>query len=252
MTLNSQLTVKTTYLYVGEEIERNEYGMITNKGVSNTGDYFPVEGSTNSFTFELGSAAFDEGKYVLYIPAGVFLMGEEPTNYNDVITVVYACNGEGLDQLEVNPSVPVKELSEFTIEYVNETSISFQNPTFHGFSLYKYVEGQSYGTYIDYINDESMKITGNRLHVILKEPITEAGEYYIEISQYFLYMSDGETKSTPQKVFFTVDPDAEPVSVDTVGADLKDSRIFNINGVEVKDMSKPGLYIVNGKKILVR
>jgi hypothetical protein len=35
-------------------------------------------------------------------------------------------------------------------------------------------------------------------------------------------------------------------------APAANGRIFNLNGVEVKGMKRPGLYIKNGKKIAIK
>ncbi len=249
--LNSALNSKITVLYKGDEITYTDYGYIANSQVGTTSAYNAVEGSSNSFSFTLSSAGLDEGKYVLRIPAGIFLMGEDETNFNGLIDVVYECNGEGIDKIEVNPSKPVKELSEISIKFINETSVSLQTP-YTGFSLNKEVEGQSWGQYIDYLSGENVRVEGNTLYLTISKPITEEGKYYIEISAYSLFMSDSETTSTPQTVYFTVDPNAEPVSVGTIASDLNDGRIFTITGLEVKEMKVPGIYIVNGKKVAVK
>lgn len=249
--LNQFLSNKTTTLYAGEEITVSEYGYITNSQIGTAKTYTAVEGSTNSFTFSLSASALDAGKYVLRIPAGVFLMGENANNFNTQIEVVYECNGEGIDKIEVNPSVPVKELNKMEITFINETSIRLQTD-YTGVTLYKFVEGQSYGSYIEYISGaDHLSVEGNKLIIKPTSPITEEGRYYIELSAYTLFMSDGTTTSTPQKVFFTVDPNAT-VNVESIIADSMKNRIFTITGLEVKDIKSPGIYIVNGKKIIVR
>lgn len=248
--INEALSSKTTTLYKGEKIEYSEYGWISNAAIGSTSLYAPVEGTTNSFSFSLSGAGLDKGKYVLSIPAGVFLIGEDENNFNGEIQVVYECNGEGLDKIEVTPSGAVKELNEISVTYVDETSISFQS-SYAGFSFYKYVEGQSYGDYVSYIMGDDLRIEGNTLYIKFSEPVTAEGVYYIEISAYSLFMSDGSTPSTPQTIYFTVDPNATD-AVESVEIEQKDNRIFNINGHEVKSMNAPGIYIVNGKKLIVR
>ena len=249
--LNESLSNKYATLYKGEELIYNDYGYLVNSVVGSTNEYTAVEGSANSFSFTLSSAGLEEGKYVLVVPAGLFLMGEDESNFNAEVSIVYECNGEGIDKIEVTPSEPVSELKEMSITYINESAISF-NGGYPGMSLYKYEEGQSYGTYIEYITGDALKIEGNTLYMTLSKPITEEGTYYVEITQYLLFMSDGVTVSTPQKVYFVVDPNAGQGGVDTIGSDLTDGRIFTITGLEVKDMKTPGIYVVNGRKVVVR
>jgi len=250
--LNSALSSSNleTKLYAGEEIVLNEYGYIANKQIGSTTEYLEVEGSTNSFSFSLDNAAFDPGKYVLRIPAGIFLMGETPVNFNAAVDVVYECNGEGLDKIKVTPAEPVRSLQNMTVEFINETEISKQTD-WTSFNLYRVSEVNSYDDYLEYISGENVYVQGNKLFVDASKPYTEAGRYYFDITKNSLFMSDGTTVSTPQRVYFTVDPNAE-ASVDIVEDEVTDGRIFTLTGVEVKDMSSPGIYICNGRKYIVR
>ncbi|MCQ2110002.1 MAG: hypothetical protein MJY79_00715, partial [Bacteroidaceae bacterium] len=52
--------------------------------------------------------------------------------------------------------------------------------------------------------------------------------------------------------FESVLANAIKVSVDTPESDSVNTEIFTINGVKVDNMNEPGIYIVNGKKIVVR
>ena len=52
--------------------------------------------------------------------------------------------------------------------------------------------------------------------------------------------------------FESVLANAIKVSVDTPESDSVNTEIFTINGVKVDNMNEPGIYIVNGKKIVVK
>ena len=45
---------------------------------------------------------------------------------------------------------------------------------------------------------------------------------------------------------------AVPSSINSIATDSAKKQIFTISGQKVSSMSQPGLYIVNGKKVLVR
>lgn len=245
---NSKLSSNETKLYVGDKLEYNEYG-ITNSKVSSTTTYSAVEGSTNTFSFSLSTAALDKGKYLLVIPAGLFLMGETPDNFNGEIQLVYECNGEGIDKVKVTPSEPVRSLQLMTVEYVDQTEIFKQND-YIGFSLT--MDDGAYGKYLEYISGENVYIQGNTLYLDASKPYTEAGKYYVDITAYSLFMSDGITPSTPQRIYFEVDPNSDNSAVETVVADVEDTRIYTITGTQVKDMTVPGIYVKNGRKYIVR
>ena len=122
-----------------------------------------------------------------------------------------------------------------------------------GFSLYIEKDGQDYGDYKTYVSgNENVWTSGNTLNIELPTAYTDPGRYYMDITAYTLYMSDGTTPSTPQRIYFTVDPDAENTSVETIGSEERGDRIFTIMGVEVEDMSEPGIYVCNGKKFIIR
>lgn len=248
---NEKAQYKASTLYVGAELIDNGYGGYTNSQVSSASNYTAVEGKTNAFEFTLADPAINKGDYILVIPAGVFLMGEDEHNFSGRFEAVYSATGEGLDKLEVTPAEPVQSLSEMSITYINETSISFQS-SYPSMTLYKVNNTQSWDDYKEYIGSTGLSIEGNKINVKLANEYTEAGEYYVEINKWLLYLSDGVTAPTPQKVYFTVDPNASPVGIQTLVSGRADKRIYNINSMEVKSMDKAGLYIVDGQKHMVK
>ena len=81
---------------------------------------------------------------------------------------------------------------------------------------------------------------------------TEEGEYYISLTSYYLFMSDGVTPNTVNKFTFKVDPSV-PTGVEEVKSGIEtNQRVYTINGMEVKEMNRPGLYIKGGKKVIKR
>lgn len=249
--VNNLLSNKDVKLYKGEQIEYNDYGAISNAQIGSASTFTPMEGTDNVFSFMLGTAALEAGKYVLRIPAGIFLMGETPVNFNAAVDLVYECNGEGIDKIEVTPSEPVKSLKDISIKFIDQTEVTLQSE-YTGFTLYREKEGQDYGEYLVYLSgDNTIRTEGNVLYITLPDAYTEAGRYYIDISAYSLFMSDGVTPSTPQCVYFTVDPNG-PSGVEGIKTEELTGRIFTISGVDVKDMTAPGIYVKDGKKVIVR
>ncbi len=247
---NDKASNKMTVLYVGSELISNGWGGYTNSQAGNTSTYTAVEGTTNSFEFTLSDAAINKGDYLLVIPAGLFLIGEDEHNFSGAFQAVYSATGNGVDKIQVYPSEAVPALSEMSVTYINETSIVFQNE-YTSFSFYKVNNEQSWDDYKEYISGEARSVEGNTLNIKLSQEYTEAGEYYIEISKWSFFLSDGVSVPTPQKVYWTVDPDAQSTAIKTAKT-ATNNRIYNANGMEVKSMDKAGLYIVNGKKYIVK
>ena len=156
-------------------------------------------------------------------------------------------------------SVTQKWHSPRSLTFVNETSVVFQT-AYASTSLYMVNPDASYDTYKENISATESTWAGlvsidadqpNKLNITLMNEYTETGQYYISLSPYFLYMSDGTTPNTVNKVYFTVDPITTGIE-EVEKAPAANGRIFNLNGVEVKGMKRPGLYIKNGKKIAIK
>lgn len=248
VTVNNALSSKTTILYVGAELVDNGWGGYANQQAGSTSYYTPVEGSTNSFEFKLSQAAINAGDYLLKMPAGIFLIGEDESNYSRAYEAIYTATGEGVDKIEVNPSHPVEKLEELSVTFINETSITPQN-IYMGFSLYKVNDTQTWDDYKEYISGENVRVEGNTLYLTPSGEYTEEGEYYIDITAYSLYMSDGVTTSTPQRVSWTVGEWHEdtPTGLTEVKA-AADVRCYNLMGQQVKNAK--GLMIQNGKVVI--
>ena len=254
--VNTALTGSIT-LYKGIPYYNNGYLVATSQSTVAISAIAKTEGKGNEFTFSFSNPGIEAGNYTLAIPAGVFLVDNRTFNATD--TLVYTATGNGLDKIAATPSGPVGSLKNITLTFTNETSVTFQT-TWASASFYMVNPGQSYNTYKESISASKSDWNGyvyideekpNTLNIELKNEYTEAGEYYIELTNYFLYMSDGTTPNTINKVYFTVEPVATSIQ-DVQTANGTDDRIYTINGVEVKAPVGHGLYIKNGKKILVK
>ena len=256
VTVNTALSGSLT-LYKGVPYY-NEYGYIvaTSHSTATFASITAVEGKTNEFTFSFSNPGIEAGDYTLTIPAGVFLVGN--TTFNATDTLTYTATGNGLDKIVATPSQPVPYLQDITLTFTNETSVMFQT-AYASVSFYKVNPGQTYGTYKESISAQETTYAGratideyrpNRINIKLKNSYTEEGEYYIDLTTYFLFMSDGKTPNTVNKIYFTIDPLATAIdgvqSKEAAGND----RIYTIGGTEVKSMNQPGLYIKNGKKVI--
>lgn len=246
--LNETLSNKSSVLYVGSELIDNGWGGYTNQQAGSSSYYTLVEGTTNSFAFSLASAAINKGEYLLVMPAGLFLMGEDEHNYSGAFRAVFSATGEGVDKVEVYPNHPVAQLDEMSITYINEESVAFQSE-YVGFSLYKTSTENSWGDYLTYISGDNRWIEGNTIYIKLAEAYTEPGEYYIDLTQWNLYMSDGITPCTPQRISWTVDPEWIETNISRIESAAA-QRTYNLQGMEVSGAK--GLVIKGGELKMVK
>lgn len=259
VTVNTSLTSASVQLYKGIP-HKNEYGYLTGGSQLSSlslDKIQKVEGKKGDFTLSFPVPGVEKDDYALIIPAGIFLVAGR--TYSQTDTLIFRASGEGVDKIEATPALPVKTLKNISLTFVNETSVQFQT-NYASASLYRCNPEADYDTYVESISASKSDWSGyvyidetqpNKLNIELLNEVSEAGEYYIQLTTYFLYMSDGTTPNTVNKVYFTVDPTATAIqSVEQ--ARQQDDRIYTVSGTQVQQATRPGLYIRNGKKLLVK
>ena len=257
VTVNTAFTSASILLYKGVP-HKDEYGYLTGGSQLSSialSNIQKTEGTKGEFTFSFSTPGIEKDDYALIIPTGIFLVGDKTFNMTD--TLVYHATGNGLDKIVASPSYPVRKLKNVTLTFVNETSVVFQS-NYASTSLYMVNPESSYNTYKESISSTKSDWAGyvsidekhpNKLNIELMNEYVDPGEYYIDLTSYFLFMSDGTTPNTVNKIYFTVDPLATGIS-DIQTVQQADAPVYTINGVKVKDMNRPGLYIQNGRKVI--
>lgn len=135
----------------------------------------------------------------------------------------------------------VKELKEFTVEFIGAKTVEENFAT--GINVrskdYKYngvVESVEYDN-----SGENAKV-----HITLKDALNNNGEYMLQIYS-SAFILDGCQFSSEIKVNYTVDV---TTGINGIEADAKAGKMFDLSGRRVNKAGK-GLYIVNGKKVLL-
>ncbi len=104
--------------------------------------------------------------------------------------------------------------------------------------------GNAFGTY-----PAVVYIEGNTLRFVLKQTIYDAGEYTLSIpAGCFVNAANGE-KFAGIKCIFTVS--GTYTGINAVDAESGDAEIYDLTGRRVEKAVK-GVYIINGKKVLVK
>jgi hypothetical protein len=78
--------------------------------------------------------------------------------------------------------------------------------------------------------------------------ITKVGVHTFEIPAGLIKATDGEEFAGET---FTFEVTA-PVGIDSVDAEVENDVIYDLSGRRIAEIVKPGIYIVNGKKVLVK
>ncbi|MBR3884378.1 MAG: Ig-like domain-containing protein [Bacteroidaceae bacterium] len=92
-------------------------------------------------------------------------------------------------------------------------------------------------------------INGKKLTITFRNEITDAGTYTLKVAKnIFERVSDGE-KFAGIEYQFTISSASGIYGIDS---DNEKQYIYNLTGEKVEKTTVPGIYIVNGKKVLVK
>ena len=189
------------------------------------------------------------GTYMLHIPEGTFMVDDQI--YPEVIVQFTIAGSETPD----TPDVPVVALAiesvtpaEGEVEAISEIIITFNAevgaPSWDDLTMYD----ANYKPYVFYYQaDETL--AKNQVKFVIETPITAAGEYMLPCDG--LYIKDANGKETAgfsnTFTWTVVEPDT---AIDGVEAEAENAEIYDLTGRRVKEITKGGIYIINGKKVI--
>ena len=88
----------------------------------------------------------------------------------------------------------------------------------------------------------------NVVRMVAETPITAAGTYTLYINEWTIVNSSWETLSE-QTLTFTI---PGTTGIESVETEVENKVIYDLTGRKVETITKAGIYIVNGKKVLVK
>ncbi len=199
-----------------------------------------------TFTFEGYEFTYEKGEYTFTVPAGLYTVNGEANSeeskkftYGDPIAV---------EEFTVTSITPTAG----TVSSLAEISITFSNSSIKP-EMLVLTNGEYYAP--DASKPE--ELLPCRFNFILKNgvyvsvdnnynvaPITEAGTYTLDLSEL-----EG---LTGEKVFTWTVEEAEDTAIDGVEAEAENAVIYDLTGRRVNEIVKGGIYIINGKKVLVK
>ena len=96
-------------------------------------------------------------------------------------------------------------------------------------------------------------LSGENLTIELETAITTNGDYYIIIpAEYLVSEITGKSAAEDIKIDFVVYNEEQTSIEDVKGENGNVEVIYDLTGRKVETITKPGIYIVNGKKVLVK
>ena len=235
-----------------------------------------VEGTAtladNKITVSFGNLT-EEGIYTYAIPEGFFTMDGVANEYTSVSVELYTFEITPLEVVSVTPvEGNVAQIEKIIIEFNQNVSLSW-NENWQQISQEIVLKGEDKDYKLTY-NSEATNV-GKTLEYLANAqwtgyeyaatPITAAGKYTLDLSQIVVdhagesYIDEWgynnimwHSKNQACKGTKTWTIVAGESSVDDVVVENGEKVIYDLTGRRIDNITKAGIYIVNGKKVLVK
>ena len=204
-----------------------------------------------------------EGTYKLVIPEGgmcEYAWGIENPRICPAMELTYTVgNAELQYTVTASPApgseIAVEDLNQFTVTFGDVQKIDFSTEAWHGYVLRVDEKGntlEEFPATCDMISDVAYTVTMDRA-------ATEAGIYRLVIPEAAVIVLDNAGVSGPNKEE-TFDYNVITVGIEDILNDATSFEVYTINGVrvlrnasaeDVKLLDK-GIYIINGRKVIIR
>ncbi len=236
-----------------------------------------VEGTAtlagNKITVSFGELT-EEGIYTYAIPEGFFTMDGKENEYAAVSVELYSFEIVPLEIVSITPVEDnVAQLDKIIIEFNQNIALSYNYETWQPFSNEIVLKGEDKDYILTY-NSMSTNV-GNTLEYLanaqwdgynyVSTPITAEGKYTLDLSQIVVdhagesYIDDWGYPNTRwhstnqvcsgSKTWTIV---AGESSIDDVVVENGAKVIYDLTGRRIENITNAGIYIVNGKKVLVK
>ncbi|MBQ7878559.1 MAG: chitobiase/beta-hexosaminidase C-terminal domain-containing protein, partial [Bacteroidaceae bacterium] len=209
-------------------------------------EYELVANVIDDNTIELTvSEELSAGAWNMVVPAGMFIL--DPNG-------MALANSEVYDSYTIIDNTPLA-IDECTPAEGDVTSLKYVIVAFnkdinpYGDAILKDAEGETVATAsYGFVNPETNEeLPWNYVVYTLPEEITEAGTYTLVIPEGTIYCNN---EFAPEfTIAFTI---TGATGIEGVGAENGEQEIYDITGRKVKSITAPGIYIVNGKKVVIK
>ncbi len=177
-----------------------------------------------------------------YVYAGTDTRIAEDLTYN--FTVV-----EGLKVTNVLPA------EETECESISEIVIEFNKAVYHDYisAIWVYDEAGKEYEFTKSVGEEEYQVES--LKFVTETPITEAGTYTFTLEDYsvYCYNENWQQETTGTLTFtFTFNGSKITTDIENVERERGETTIYDLTGRKIEEISESGIYIINGKKVLVK
>ena len=215
----------------------------------------------------------EEGLYTFYIPAGTFTMDGVANEEREINVTLYTFTITPLEVVSVTPvEGAVDQIEKIVIEF-NQTVTPSYNEEWQQISREIILKGDTKNYVLTYA--PSSYNASNKMEYLVNAtwngydaytcsaPVTEAGTYTLNLKDVVVdyagesYIDDygySNTKWHGQKgcIDKTCTWTIDDTAIEGVEAENGEKVIYDLTGRRVENITNAGIYIVNGKKVLVK
>ena len=187
------------------------------------------------------------GSYFLHIPAGTFAVGE--VIYTEDIYVPFTIAGSETPEA---PALTIESVTpeEGEVESISEIIITFSDMIDETSCSEIYLTDAKWNMIeLKYQFDESLST--KQMKFVAEKPITAAGEYTLDGTSVWVMDINGKAIQGFNQSFTWIIKAAD-TAIDGVDAEAENAEIYDLTGRRVKEITKGGIYIINGKKAMVK
>ena len=227
---------------VSEAVITNENGeefLLTVTSTDSWGDQCPW----NALCLKTAEPITTPGVYTFvlkewYVYAGADVRLTEDITYTFTIT-------EGLKITNITPVVgaEVSAIYEFIIEFNQDVTCYAE-----GFPVYD-ENGNEHAFMVSLEDKEGNELPYNMIRAYAETPITAAGTYTMFI---FDVYPIGSWEGINETYEFTFDGSNITTGIEDIEVENEAKVIYDLTGRKIETITKPGIYIVGGKKVLVK
>ncbi len=187
----------------------------------------------------------DEGNWLLKVPEGYFVIGKDSvTTLSEAMVIRYqiaAAHDFGIESVDPASGSTVSVLKDITLRYNADISYTWQE-------MYLLNENKdTVTTVLPYLSDEEWNV----MYLVPTDTITAAGKYTIELPEGLAKRYPEESiRSAATTLVYTVD--GSMTAIEKVEFATDDKVVYDLAGRRVNVATRPGIYIVNGKKVMLK
>ena len=239
--------------------------------------YAEVEGVTalegNKVVVTFGETFTEEGLYTFYIPAGTFTMDGTPNEEREINVTLYSFEIIALEVVSVTPvEGAVDQIEKIVVEF-NQTVTPSYDENWQQISYQIELKGDTKDYTLTYA--PSSYTASNKMEYLVNAvwngfdayecsaPITEAGTYTLNLKDiivdyagesfiddwgYTYYEWHAKNGCVDKTYTWTI----ADTAIEDVEAENGEKVIYDLTGRRVENITNAGIYIVNGKKVLVK